>query len=117
LIGEDAQQTKKARALIGVHPVFLPKTVLMETAWVLRRSYDVPMERIVSAFRALAGLPGVSFEDAGVVARPMEWAEAGMEFADALHLASAGKCEVFLTFDKRLARAGARLADIAVETP
>lgn len=86
----------------------------------LRGVYDLSPERIIPALRALAGLPGVSVEDAAVVAKAMDWAEAGIDFADALHLAAAAaatECESFLTFDKRLTRSGTRLAGIPVSAP
>ena len=44
------------------------------------------MEKREAAFRALA------------------WAEAGMEFADALHLCGAADVEAFLSFDRDLAK-------------
>ena len=117
LTGDDPQQADQARAVIGQQPVFVPRTVLLEAEWVLRGAYDLPSERIIPALRALAGLPGVSVEDAGLVAKAMDWAEAGMDFADALHLAAAAGCESFLTFDTRFARSGTRLTGIPVTAP
>lgn len=117
LTGDDPKQAETVRALIGHEPVFVPRTVLLEVEWVLRGVYDLPSERIIPALRALAGLPGVLVEDAALVAKAMDWAEAGMDFADALHLAAATGCESFLTFDKRLARSGTRLAGMPVSAP
>lgn len=117
LIGDDPDQAAKARAMIGQVPVFVSRTVLLEAEWVLRGVYDLPSKQIIPALRALAGLPGVSVEDAGMVAQAMDWAEAGTDFADALHLAAAAECETFLTFDKRLARSGKRLSGIPIVAP
>ena len=117
LTGDDPMQADKAHALIGHEPVFVPRTVLLEVEWVLRGVYDLPSGQIIPALRALAGLPGVSVEDASLAAKAMDWAEAGMDFADALHLAAAAECESFLTFDKRFVRAGARLGGIPVKVP
>ena len=117
LTGDDPAQAAKARSLIGQKPVFVPRTVLLEVEWVLRGVYDVPPEQIIPALRALAGLPGVSVEDAVLVAKAMDWAEAGMDFADALHLAAAAECEGFLTFDKRFARSGTRLSGFPITAP
>lgn len=117
LTGDDPAQAAKARAVIGRKPVFLPRTVLLEVEWVLRGVYELPSAQVIPALRALAGLPGVSVEDAGLVARAMDWAEAGMDFADALHLAAAAECEGFLTFDRRFARSGTRLGGIPVTAP
>ena len=117
LTGDDPTQADKARTVIGRTPLFVSKTVLLETEWVLRGVYDLPPEQVLPALRAFAGLPGVSVEDAELVARAMDWAEAGMDFADALHLAAAAECESFLTFDKRFARSGAHLSGIPIKAP
>ncbi len=114
LTGDDPAQAAKAHAVVGRKPVFVPRTVLMEAEWVLRAVYGLPSEQIIPALRALSGLPGVSVEDAGMVATAMDWAEAGMDFADALHLAAAAECRGFLTFDKQFARSGMRLSDIPI---
>ena len=117
LTGDDPKQAEKARTLIGQEPVFVPRTVLLEVEWVLRGAYDLPSRQTIPALRALAGIPGVSVEDAALVAKAMDWAEGGMDFADALHLAAAAECESFLTFDKRFARSGARLSGIQITAP
>ena len=108
LTGDDPVQADKARALIEKEPVFVPRTVVLEVEWVLRGVYELPARQIVAALRALAGLSGVSVEDASIVARALNWAEEGMDFADALHVAAAADCEGFVTFDKRLIRSAAR---------
>lgn len=117
LTGDDPAQAAKARAVIDKGPVFVPRTVLLEVEWVLRGVYGLASEQIIPALRAFAGLPGVLVEDASLVARAMNWAEAGMDFADAMHLAAAAECESFLTFDKRLARSGKRLTGIPITEP
>ena len=114
LTNDDPKQAAKARTLIGHEPIFVPRTVLLEVEWVLRSVYDFPSARIISALRALAGLPGIMVEDASLIAKGLDWTEEGMDFADALHLSACAKCEAFLTFDKRLARSAARLCDINV---
>ena len=117
LTGDDPEQAAKVRAVVGHKPVFVPRTVLLEAEWVLRGVYDLPSKQIIPALRALAGLPGVSVEDAVLVARAFDWAEAGMDFADAIHLVAAAGCEGFLTFDKRIARSGARLGGLPITAP
>lgn len=47
----------------------------------------------------------------------VERTEARMDFAAAMHLAAASDCDGFLTFDKRLTRAAARLGGIPVGVP
>ena len=114
LVCDDRRQAEKARAVIGQGPVFVPRTVMLEVEWVLRGVYNLASEQVIPSLRALAGLPGVTVEDAGLVAKAMDWAEAGMDFADALHLAAAAACDRFLTFDKAFLRTGASLTDLLV---
>lgn len=117
LTGDDPAQAVKARAIIGRKPVFVPRTVVLEVEWVLWSVYDLPSSQVIPALRALAGLPGVSIEDASLVAKAIDWAEGGMDLAGALHLAAATGCEGFVTFDKRFARSAARRGGAAATVP
>ena len=111
LTEDDPQQARVARAVIDQGSIFVPRTVVLEAEWVLRGVYELPPARVIAALRAFAGLPGVVIEDAASVARAMRWAEVGMDFADALHLAAASGCQDFLTFDQRFVRKGSVLMD------
>jgi predicted nucleic acid-binding protein len=62
----------------------------------------------------LFGLPTVSVAEPRAVRRALDYAELGLDFADALHLAQATECEAFVTFDRRLARKARRLAETRV---
>ncbi|HEX5629403.1 MAG TPA: hypothetical protein VFX72_07510, partial [Usitatibacteraceae bacterium] len=59
-----------------------------------------------------SGAAEVELEDRVAVLRAVEWFEAGMDFADALHVASKGPSADFVTFDRGLAsssrKAGAK---------
>jgi predicted nucleic-acid-binding protein len=114
LTGDDAAQAAKARAIIGQEPIFIPRTVMLEAEWVLRGVYEFASEQVIAALRAVAGLPGVTVEDAALVATALDWAEAGLDFADALHLAAAAGCEGFVTFDRRLVRASGKAGGVPV---
>lgn len=84
----------------------MPKTVLLETAWVLRYSYGLPSVAIARTFRGLLGLPTVTVEDAPAVHLAMRMLDNGIDLADAIHLASSISAERFVTFDaKRVKRA------------
>lgn len=113
LTGDDAEQTKRAAALFKKEAIFIPKTVLLETEWVLRRLYRLENKVVVNAFRKLSGLGNVEIEQPLVVTQALQWCEGGMDFADALHLASSQNCRKFATFDgqlKKSAPAGMRTA-------
>ena len=106
---DDAAQAVIARDLIAKNAIFLPKTVLLETEWVLRSLYRFPAIAIAGAIRAFVGLPNVQSEQPAVTAQALDWFTQGMDFADALHLASAEDCEAFATFDRKLARAARKV--------
>jgi predicted nucleic-acid-binding protein len=109
LARDNAAQTARADRLFHTQPILLPKTVVLETELVLRYRYGFDRQAIVASLRALAGLPDVHLEDAPVVAQALDWFAAGMDFADALHLASSGTASRFATFDRALATSARRL--------
>ena len=118
LARDHAAQTARADKLLHNEQILLLKTVLLETEWVLRYRYGFDRQAIVISLRALAGLPAVHVEDAPAVAQALDWFAAGMEFADALHLASSGGADRFATFDRALATSARRLkaADVFLLT-
>jgi predicted nucleic acid-binding protein len=117
LTGDQAEQFAKAKALIDGEDLFVCTTVLLETEWVLRSVYGYRPAQLVRALRAFAGLPRVALEDPSLAARALQWMAAGMDFADALHLAKAEGCEAFISFDKRLAAAANAVSDVEVRSP
>jgi predicted nucleic-acid-binding protein len=117
LTGDDAGQARKARALVSEGNLFVATSVLLESEWVLRSAYDFSAKQIVQAFRAFAGLPGITLEDPALIARALDWTEQGMDFADALHLGRVEGCSAFLSFDRKLARQAASLSDVKVVLP
>ncbi len=117
LTGDEPAQTARARAMFEREAVLLAKTVMLESEWVLRRLYRFDSDRIADAFAALIGLPDLVCEDSGAVADAIQWMRDGMDFADALHLASARPAGRFATFDDKLAKRAAKIADIAVIRP
>ena len=76
-------------------------TVPLEAEWVLRSVHGFAGKEVAAAVRAFAGLPDVSVESPALIAEAPDRAENGMDFADALHLGAAGRCEAMLTFDRR----------------
>ena len=109
LTGDDARQAPRASALFRSENIWLAKTVLLETEWVLRRLYRLSGEEICAALEVLMGLPNVQIEDATEVAGALRWAASGLDFADALHLASKGESREFITFDEKLVKGAKRL--------
>lgn len=111
LTADDPAQTSRAAALFEQESILIPKTVLLETEWVLRFCYGLSPAIVLAAFRKLLGLPQVTAEDCPALMRALDLFAVGMDFVDALHLASSGGAESFATFDDRLKRrAGQALA-------
>jgi len=108
LTADDPVQTTQARELFEREVVFVPKSVLLETEWVVRVLYKQNTSAVVHALRLLTSLAQVRCEDEPAVTRALNWADAGMDFADALHLASC-QTQRFLTFDRALIRRARRL--------
>lgn len=105
LVADDPVQFEVAREIFRADSLWISKTVLLETEWVLRYSYDQGQGTILAAFRKLLGYPQIQMEDRGAVLRALALFEESLDFADALHLASSGEAERFATFDRTLAKA------------
>lgn len=117
VVEDDPRQAEKARALIDGEDIFVPTSVVLETEWVLRTVYGFAFPAIARALRTLAGQPSVTLEQALVVRTALAWAEAGVDFADALHMAASRHCTSFVSFDRDLAKIANRVADIPVRAP
>ena len=105
---DEPKQLAAALALFAEHPVFIPKTVLLEAEWVLRAIYLKSTRDIARYFAGLLEAENVSIEDEAGVASAVEWLAAGMDFADAVHLASSARATAFYTFDDKLRRRARR---------
>jgi predicted nucleic-acid-binding protein len=118
LVEDDVAQTDRAEAVLRSGPVLVVKTVVLEIEWVLRSVYEFGRPVIANGITRLLGLPGVEIEDRPAVARALVWYGQGLDFADALHLASAVPADAFATFDRALRRKARRLdGAVAVVVP
>jgi predicted nucleic acid-binding protein len=117
LTGDHPEQSATAKTLIDSENVFVCTTVLLETEWVLRSVYGYAPAQLAKALAAFAGLPGVALEDPALAHKALDWTGRGMDFADALHLAKAGGCDAFVTFDQRFAAVANVLSEMKVLTP
>ena len=98
---DDPEQAEEARELVEqADRLWLPKTVLLETEWVLRHGYGLSREVILLTFWKLLGYRPLRTEDRGAVQQALEWYAAGLDFADALHLASSSEADRFATFNR-----------------
>ena len=111
-VKDDRKQAIKATNFLKNNPSRILKTVLLELAWVLSSSAGYNLSRVVVAerIRHLCGLPTIEVEDVESVAQAVIWYEQGMDFADALHLASSSEISGFVTFDRQLSKKATKLA-------
>lgn len=109
---EAAAQRPVAERLIRESPsIYVPVTVVLEFAWVLRAFYSFASEDCARAMEHLIGLPNVQVEDWPVVQEALRLHREGLDFADALHVTRSKKCDRFYTFDdKKFARRAVKLA-------
>jgi predicted nucleic acid-binding protein len=105
VVADHPAQARRARKLVERNEVVVATTVLLEAEWVLRSAYGFDRTQIAGAFRRFLGLPQVVPDSPVAIARALDAYDAGLDFADALHLAATPQAVSFFTFDRRLARA------------
>lgn len=110
LTGDEPRQAAAARALFAGGPIWIAKTVLLETGWVLRSLYGFEESAIRAAFTKLLGLKNVQVEDESSMAAALALTASGLELADAIHLSGRPPGARFVSFDRtfvqRARRAG-----------
>ena len=109
LTADDPVQLEAARGAMKSGALFLSKTVLLETEWVLRYSYELGRSEIGDALRKLIRYRRMEVEDLPAVIEALSWHAEGMDFADALHLSSSKRADRLATFDRELAVTAAAL--------
>jgi predicted nucleic-acid-binding protein len=115
--GDDKVQSPKARTVLHAGDLFLSSSVILESEWVLRSAFGFDRAAIADTLDLVAGLPGLTVEDPEILAQAIDWMRDGMDFADALHLASAVDCEAMLSFDNKLIKAAKKAGAIPVVSP
>ena len=117
LTKDDLSQAKRAAKVMESDDIFIPKTVILETEWVLRHAYGIDNGAIMKGFQKMMGLPNVRVEDQQAVFQAISWHESGLDFADALHLASSMKADKFVTFDNAFIKKARKLISIDITGP
>lgn len=117
LTNDDPIQTRRAVKIFKSGDIFIPKTVMLETEWVLRHAYEIKRSKIIMGFQKLIGLPNVRVEDPDSIYQAISWYENKFDFADALHLASSIRCESFATFDSLLIKKAQQFSSTEMVNP
>jgi predicted nucleic-acid-binding protein len=114
---DDTRQLRAAEAVFESGDLWVCKTVLLETEWVLHYSYELGPSAIREVFRRLLGYSELQVEDRSAVLWALTLYDQGFDFADALRLASSGGADRFATFNRPLAKRIRRLDDGPVVVP
>jgi len=117
LTADDAKQAAAAKSLFQRQPIWIAKTVLLETGWVLRSLYGYEEGVIREAFIKLLGLKNVHVEDEPSVAAALALTAQGIDLADALHLSSRPPGAAFVSFDRSFVRRAKRASVVGVSAP
>lgn len=117
LIRDNPEQTRLTEKLFAAQEIYIPTTVLLEAEWVLRSAYGVPPKEIGQGLRSILGLDNVHIDNTGKIQEALEWFDQGLDFADAIHLASSLEREKLATFDIAFIKKANKLIDFPVGKP
>lgn len=114
---DDPDAVARARALILERSGFVQSTVLLETEWVLRAVYGFKRPQIVEALRVLGETDAIELEDKTRLDAVLGAYEDGLDFGDAIHLATC-PFAAFASFDRALQiKAKRAFPDLTVVSP
>lgn len=102
LLNDDPNQAQLAMLLISNRNCYVPITVILELAWVLK-SEKLPKKIIINEILRLLSLPTIFTHYQPQITQAMLWANEGMDIADSLHLmiATIENQLPLTTFDKK----------------
>lgn len=112
LVEDDRAQLAVARRLFEDcaarnEQLFVPKAVVLEFEWVLRKLYEVPKADFIRSLSQLLSTTDLLFEDEAAIEEALDqYQTAKADFADCLHLSTARRAgqEPLWTFDRKAAR-------------
>ncbi|MGQ0621614.1 MAG: type II toxin-antitoxin system VapC family toxin [Panacagrimonas sp.] len=105
--GDNAAEHRAVPVALAHRPWRVLSTVLLETEWVLRSLYAYSPEQFADFVDWLITHPRIMLADVPAARMAIAHHRAGLDFADALHLAQADG--PFLTLDKKLLKRAAKL--------
>jgi predicted nucleic-acid-binding protein len=114
IVRDDPGQYDTAVSVL-MSPVFVPTTVLLETAWVLANTYKLERTGLADALLGIIDAPTVTVDDEVAVRWALgRYREARSDIADLLHLVQARRSDKFVTFDNKLAAQAGSKAPVAI---
>ncbi len=106
-VNDDQHQADIAEQLINNNDVFISRTVLLESEWVLRSVYKTSRSDIAAFFENILITENITVENSTEVGQAFEWYKLGADFADALHLCICGE-SLMHTFDGQFCKAASK---------
>lgn len=106
---DGSPQWKSVAELFEANRVVIIPTVLLETEWVMRSIARFPRARISELFHSMLTSSDFIVTDRERIENALRAFDAGMDFADALHLCLSDEATTFVTFDRDLKRRARRL--------
>ncbi len=110
IINDNPQMTAKAEFLLDGEGIFVARTVLLETHWVLTSRMGCTEADATTRIGRTMRHSGLQVEGGERTLSGVAAAIDGLDFEDALHLCSTPGNMVFATFDKKLKNRATRLA-------
>lgn len=107
-VNDNQYQADLAEQLINNNEVFISRTVLLESEWVLRSVYKVTHSDLATFFENVLITENITVENAIEVGHAIEWYKLGADFADAMHLCICGE-SLMHTFDAEFCKAANKL--------
>jgi len=98
---DDPEQAQRAANLLQNQAIFISITVILELEWVLRYSYALKTSVILTTLQKILTTANFTIEHSSAISQAIHWYELGLDFADALHLASSTPADQFASFDKK----------------
>jgi predicted nucleic-acid-binding protein len=109
IVNDDTKMSEAALRILTNEGMFVTKTVLLETHWVLRSQMKLADVAATQHIATALGYPAIEVEGGAITHSAVKAALEGLDYEDALHLAGTPEAMPFATFDKRLKNRSARL--------
>ena len=106
---DHARLSPLALEIITNNACFVSKAALMEMVFTLESVYRKGRDEIVTALQTIFGLTTITVELQGVTAHAISWYAKGMDFGDAMILASSAGAENVASFDRDFQRLASRI--------
>jgi predicted nucleic-acid-binding protein len=112
IVRDDPQHVDLAVDMMANNVCYVTRSVVQEVVWVLTRIYRQSASQVAAVIDLLLDIQQIEVEDEFQIMQAVIWYRQGMDFADALHLATSLKANSLATFDKGFIKAAS-----AIQTP